>query len=661
MLIRFDVATLLVLCTLIGCPSLLRAQNLELRATLQNPAPGNLGFGYSVAAHGDTVAIGAPLLHQNGIQRGAVAIYSRAGGTWTLQQTLTRPEGVGFGGTVAVSGDTLITGRLGFSGGGGSNIYVYVRNAGTWTLQGELVSSGGAATANRIVMDGDTALVAYSTGGVYVFVRSGTSWFQQQRLRPEDPPGQQPGAGAIDLGGDTAIVGAPRETVGANANQGAAYVFVRSGSTWTQQARLLSSAGRQNGFFGNVLSLSGNDVVIGPGGGGSLFSRVGTTWVPQPSFDVPPASHPASPDMQLRNVVLNLDTAVVSFSEGGLSAIKSWVYKRVAGHWIRLEPATVVLGNVALSGNALISGFAYYGSDPNQNPQYYPGPGIAYIYAVADAAPPDPVTLEGEVNGTIAYLNWTLAAGGTAATSYVIEAGTSPGASNFHNGDVGNIRHVYSPPLPAGRYYVRVRPVNAFGVGAPSNEVVLTVGTPPAAVPGAPALTGSVSNNNVIALAWTPSSNGGAPTSYWLEAGSTSGATDLYNGNIGTGTAINATVTAGTYFIRVRGVNAGGAGPASNERVFVATGCSLPLVPTGLHFTRDGDRVTVRWDVTPGAVEYFLLAGTAPNTYNLYNGTVGRFTSITETVGPGTYYVRVRGVSNCGPGTASPELEIKIQ
>ena len=653
---RRHVVAAAVLCLSVAYPSLLSAQNLELQATLQNPAPATVGFGESVAGHGDTIAVGAPLLALQGLQRGAVAIYVRTGSGWTLQQTLTRVDGIGFGGTIAVNGDTLITGRRNYSSGGSTAAYVYVRSGSTWSPQAELLPSGSAGYyPEQIALDGDTAVISYSSGGVYVFVRDGTTWSEQARLRPEDPPAGQPFRGQIDLSGNTVVVGNPSEAVGGFANNGAAYVFVRSGSTWPLQARLAPVAGRTNANIGSVVALSGNSLIVGPGGGGAVFERVGATWVPQGSLPVPPKPNPVVPGYELRSVVLNVDTAVAAFSQDQGAPRSSWVYKRVGGSWVRLDPATVVLGNVALSGNALISGFPYY---PNGD-VYHPGIGITYIYGVPDTAPPDAVTLNGEVNGATAYLNWTLASTGTAASSYVIEAGTAPGASNYFNGNVGSLRNLYSPPLPNGRYYVRVRAVNAFGLGPPSNEVVLTVGPAPVAAPGAPTLNGSV-NNNVISLTWSPSTSGGAPTSYWLEAGSSPGSVDLYNGNIGAGTAINATVTPATYYVRVRGVNAGGAGPVSNEGVFTTTGCAFPAVPTGLHFTRNGSVVTVQWNVTPGAVEYFLRAGSAPNNANLYNGTNGRFTSVSASVPPGTYYVRVQAVNDCGPGGLSAELEIQV-
>jgi hypothetical protein len=625
---------------------------LELRATLQNPQPNSLGFGYSVAGHGDTVVVGAPLITATGILRGMVAVFVRVGSTWTHQQTLTRSDGFGFGGTVAISGDTLIVGRLNYSSGG-VGTYVYVRNGGTWTLQAELVPSGSSAwSANQVAVDGDTALVGYRSGGVYAFVRNGTVWTEQARLKAEDPSGQQIFLGGIALDGDTALVGAPGETVGANVRQGAAYVLVRSGTVWAPQARLTASTPRANGLFGSVLALSGNTALIGPREG-YLFSRVGGTWVPQPSLPLPPPRHPAFPGYQVGNVAMNGTTAIASMSEGGQGPVAYYLYKRITDRWIRLDPATEPLGNFAISGDAVIAGDSEYGSS-----EELPGPGIAYIYAVPDAAVPQAPTLRGSVSGNTVSLNWAPSATGTAAASYVVEAGTASGVSNLFNGNVGNILQI-AAPVSAGTYFVRVRGVNGFGAGDASNEVVLTVGPPVIPVPGPPTLTGSVNNTN-ISIAWTPSGSGGPPNSYVLEAGTAAGASNLFNGNVGGVTQMAASVTAGTYYLRVRGVNGGGVGAASNEVALTITGCALPSTPTGLTYTLSGNLLTVRWNAAAGAVEYFLLAGSVSNANDLYNGNVGTATSISATVPAGRYYIRVRGANACGVSVASPELEIIV-
>lgn len=632
---------------------------LEHRDTLNNPTADTLGFGYSVAGHGDTMVIGAPLMTQAGLIRGMAAIYRRIGGTWTHEQTLRRPDDFGFGGVVAIHGDTVVIARLRY-GQGGMGTFVYVRTGGTWVFQSELVPSGSAhASVKQIAVEDDIALISYNSGAVYVFVRTGTVWTEQVRLKEEEGtlPGWPSGAsvGAIALSGGTALIGSPLETVGSAVYQGAAHVFVRSGTTWTHQARLVARTGNTRAFFGSTLALSGNTALVAPRGA-HLFTRTGTTWTEESALPLPPKSHPASPPYQASYVTLSGATAVVSVRESNAAPAVTFVYRKVGNTWVRMVPSTPAISGFALFGNTILAGDWTYGHPPDENPQYYPGPGIAYVYAVPDAVAPQAPSLSGAVNGTNVTLNWTPASTGPAPATYVVQAGTGPGMSNFFDGNVGGVRQV-SATLGAGRYFVRVRAVNAFGASDASNEVVLNVGPPVAPVPGAPVLAGTV-NGTTVSLSWTPTA-GGTPTSYVLEAGTTAGASNVFNGNVGGGTQLAATVTPGTYHVRVRGLNTGGVGPVSNELILTAI-CQPPAVPTGLAYSRDGNLVTVRWHVVSGAAEYFLLAGTSSNSHNLYNGTVGRATTVADRLPAGTYYVRVRGVNSCGPGAPSSELVIVV-
>jgi hypothetical protein len=119
-------------------------------------------------------------------------------------------------------------------------------------------------------------------------------------------------------------------------------------------------------------------------------------------------------------------------------------------------------------------------------------------------------------------------------------------------------------------------------------------------------------------------------------------------------------VAAGTYYVRVRGGTAAGVGAASNEVMLTVTGCALPSTPTGLTFTRSGNIVTVTWNVAPGAIQYFLQAGTAPGAHNLYNGNLGTTTGVAAALEPGTYYVRLIGANACGVSAPSTELSITV-
>lgn len=209
-----------------------------------------LGGGSAVAVDGDTAVAGAPDIGLNGIQPGTVTVFVRSGGVWQQQQVLQRNGLVGLGGSVDVSGETLIAGWKPVNGTPHEGGIVYTRSGTTWSFQAAL----GTESAAHVAIDGDTALVS-TTDAVEVFVRTGSTWALQTRLSAPDRPGTDPSwkfGEAVDIAGDTAIVGAPWATVGANAKQGAVYVFTRSGTTWSPQAKLTRGAGGANANVGGA-------------------------------------------------------------------------------------------------------------------------------------------------------------------------------------------------------------------------------------------------------------------------------------------------------------------------------------------------------------------------------------------------------------------------
>jgi len=96
-----------------------------------------------------------------------------------------------------------------------------------------------------------------------VFVRSGGTWSQQQKLTALDGAGDDEFGYSAALSGDTVLVGAVWDDVGANTNQGSAYVFVRSGDTWSQQQKLMASDGAVGDRFGSSVALSGDTALVG--------------------------------------------------------------------------------------------------------------------------------------------------------------------------------------------------------------------------------------------------------------------------------------------------------------------------------------------------------------------------------------------------------------
>src|SRR5439155_367696 len=142
--------------------------------------------------------------------------------------------------------------------------YVFVRSGTTWSQQAKLGASdraAGDAFGNSVALFGSTAVVGAPTkhsasGAAYVFVPSGTTWSQQAKLTAYNgAPGDEFGY-SVAISGSTAVVGA----TGKNSATGAAYVFVASGSTWSQQAKLTASNGASGDEFGVSVAISGSTV-----------------------------------------------------------------------------------------------------------------------------------------------------------------------------------------------------------------------------------------------------------------------------------------------------------------------------------------------------------------------------------------------------------------
>lgn len=176
----------------------------------------------SLAIDGDTLAVGTAL--SNG-SRGSVQVYARSGGTWSLQDLLTDPDGTSldfFGLPLALSGDTLAVGA--------------------------------------------TRLFSPGVGTVHVFVRSGTTWALQTEVADPDPGDLDVFGISFALAGDRLVVGSPLLEAESGARRGSAHVFVRSGPAWIERQTLVASVSEPADLFGLSVALSGQTVwVVAPG------------------------------------------------------------------------------------------------------------------------------------------------------------------------------------------------------------------------------------------------------------------------------------------------------------------------------------------------------------------------------------------------------------
>jgi glucose/arabinose dehydrogenase len=289
---------------------------------------------------------------------------------------------------------------------------------------------------------------------------------------------------------------------------------------------------------------------------------------------------------------------------------------------------------------------------------YYLARSNGRVYRVQYTNSPQltPPVLNASTNGLTLSLSWSAPAG---ATSYRLEGGSSSGAANLLNVDVGNTTRLEAP-VAAGTYFARVRAVGAGAVSAPSNEVRVVLAGPGICATPPPAPTGYTAQTAGLnfLLAWNPSPSA---TTYILEAGSVSGAANLVQSNVGLITSLAATAAPGLYYSRVRAANTCGISAPSAE-VPVNLSCST-TPPGGLTVTPAGTIVTFRWTAAPAATSYRALVGSAPGASDLLNVDLGATTTVslnTAGVAPGRYYVRIVGNTGCGVTGASNEVSVTV-
>ncbi|MBZ5511150.1 MAG: FG-GAP repeat protein [Acidobacteriia bacterium] len=269
------------------------AQNAKLTAS-DGVAGDHFGYSVAVSGNGDTVVAGAPYANISLKPfQGAVYVFAKPSGGWadtsTFDVKLTPSDDAfasGLGFSVAISGDTLVAGAPGDSSGQGA-VYVFAKPSGGWattsTFVAKLTASDGAAgddLGDSVAISGDTLVAGalnatvdadalIHQGAAYVFVKPGTGWatpssFGAKLTAYDGADGDDFGISvAISGDGDTVVAGAPfAKVVGSSASQGAAYVFVNSGTVWAQNATLTSN-GEDGDQFGGSVAISGDgDTVV---------------------------------------------------------------------------------------------------------------------------------------------------------------------------------------------------------------------------------------------------------------------------------------------------------------------------------------------------------------------------------------------------------------
>ncbi|HAS43743.1 MAG TPA: hypothetical protein DCS93_24895 [Microscillaceae bacterium] len=247
-------------------------------------------FGFSVAIDGDCVVVGAIQEDTGGSDVGAAYIFKRNGTTWTQEakiQASDKQKNDNFGESVSISGDYVIVGADKEDTGGNKAgaAYIFKRDGIAWTQETKIQANDKEAFdsfGNSVSLSGDYAIVGASgegtTGAAYIFKRDGTTWTQEAKIQSNDIEAFDRFGSAVSISGDYAIVGATLEDTGGS-NAGAGYIFKRDGITWTQEAKIQANDRQGNDNFGSSVAISGDYVIIGADGEDAKGSGAGASYI----------------------------------------------------------------------------------------------------------------------------------------------------------------------------------------------------------------------------------------------------------------------------------------------------------------------------------------------------------------------------------------------
>jgi len=278
-----------------------------LQQTITSPSDVGSGrFGWCVSINGNYLAVSSGTALS-----GTVYVYLRSGSSWALQATITNPSPSSmdrFGSTLSLYGSYLAVGcpyenTLGPSVGA---VYVYVRSGTSWTLQATIDSPTAIASeafgyaislrSNRLLvgsLESDSS--GYSSGAAHIFYRSGTVWSLEQSIPNPRPVEYASFGDDVSLHDDYAVIGAPYYGTNGVDTPGAAYVYHRTGSSWSLQATLDNPTPERSMYFGDGVSVSASHLAVGAPGRGlgsvstsddgaiHVYNRVGDNWYLQSS------------------------------------------------------------------------------------------------------------------------------------------------------------------------------------------------------------------------------------------------------------------------------------------------------------------------------------------------------------------------------------------
>ncbi len=446
-------------------------------------------FGQSVAIDGNYAIVGAWGENEDATGNnyaggaGAAYIYERVNGTWSQVQKIVASDRAAndyFGYSVAISGDYVIVGAYNeahdASGGnskfGAGSAYIFHQSGGVWTQMQKIVASDRGNFdyfGDKVAISGTVAVVgAYvedhdasggngktNAGSAYVFELVTGTWTQVNKIVAADRLAYDSFGGSVSISGDYIVVGAGTEDEDANDlntinNSGSVYIFKKVTGNWTQVQKIVAPNRSDSDFFGTVVSISGNYLVVGSyyededaaetntvsdAGSAYIFELSGATWT---FFQKIVPSERATNDHFGSAVAIADDKIIIGANNEDEDAVggstlnnagSAYIFQLISGSWSEVEKITASdRGANAKYGStvAIFDSTALVGASEANS--YI---GEAYFYGYDTRLPHGGYALELDGTDDCVSLGQLLAPGSNYSIEAWIYTNTTSGSANI--------------------------------------------------------------------------------------------------------------------------------------------------------------------------------------------------------------------------------------
>ena len=264
-------------------------------------------FGYSVAACGHVIVVGAPYDDVSFAKQGSATVFRWNGSTWVEEQLLTAVGSQAddrFGTSVSISGDVIAVASYHDDVGGvvdQGSVAVFRWNGSAWVEEQRLIASDGQlydSFGSSVSVSGDTIAVGsmldtvggvQSMGSIRIFRWNGSTWVEGQTLTRTGGQANDEYGAAVSVSGDVLVGGCAFATVGGKLSAGCAIVYRWNGSAWIEEQTITLTGGLAWDYFGSSVAVNGHTLVVGAiydtvlghddRGSATLLRWDGATWI----------------------------------------------------------------------------------------------------------------------------------------------------------------------------------------------------------------------------------------------------------------------------------------------------------------------------------------------------------------------------------------------